>query len=130
MKSPFPGMDPYIEACGLWEGFHNHLVEKIYEAIAVVLPRGYTADVGVRHYVVLVEAEGKKKHAAKPDVSVSEETGRKKPGRKKGGVAVAERPEVGGPVPMRAFVAERFRETFVEIYAEEEERTLVTCIEV
>lgn len=23
MKSPFPGMDPYIEACGLWEGFHN-----------------------------------------------------------------------------------------------------------
>jgi hypothetical protein len=24
MKSPFPGMDPYIEACGLWEGFHGH----------------------------------------------------------------------------------------------------------
>ncbi len=21
MKSPFPGMDPYIDACGLWEDF-------------------------------------------------------------------------------------------------------------
>jgi Protein of unknown function (DUF4058) len=29
MKSPFPGMDPYIEACGLWEGFHSHLIDKI-----------------------------------------------------------------------------------------------------
>jgi len=31
MKSPFPGMDPYIEACGLWGDFHTHLIEKIYE---------------------------------------------------------------------------------------------------
>ena len=28
MKSPFPGMDPYIEACGLWGDFHSHLIEK------------------------------------------------------------------------------------------------------
>jgi len=33
-------------------------------------------------------------------------------------------------VPMQAFIAERFEETFVEIYAELEERVLVTCIEV
>ena len=26
MKSPFPGMDPYIESCGLWEDFHYGLV--------------------------------------------------------------------------------------------------------
>ena len=31
---------------------------------------------------------------------------------------------------MQAFVAEKFEETFVEIYAEREERVLVTCIEV
>jgi hypothetical protein len=31
---------------------------------------------------------------------------------------------------MQAFVAERVQETFVEIYAEGEERLLVTCIEV
>lgn len=26
MKSPFPGMDPYIEACSLWGDFHNRLI--------------------------------------------------------------------------------------------------------
>jgi hypothetical protein len=33
MKSPFPGMDPYLEACGLWEGFHNRLINKIDETL-------------------------------------------------------------------------------------------------
>jgi hypothetical protein len=94
MKSPFPGMDPYIEACGLWEGFHNHLVEEISRNIAAVLPPGYTIDTAVRSYVVLMDTEGKKDHLAK------------------------------------SFVAETFRETFVEIYAKREERILVTCIEV
>jgi hypothetical protein len=117
-------MDPYIEACGLWEGFHNHLIEAIYQAIARVLPRGYTADTAVRSYVVLLEEEGKKGHLAKPDVAVTEPAARKRP-RKKGNVAVAD-----GSVPMQAFIAEKFEETFVEIYAEGEERILVTCIEV
>ena len=112
MKSPFPGMDPYIEACRLWEGFHNHLIEAIYRAIASVLPRGYIADTAVRSYIVLMQPEGKKENLAKPDVAVAEPAG------------------VAESVPMRAFVAEKFKETFVEIYAEGEERILVTCIEV
>ncbi len=61
MKSPFPGMDPYIEACGLWEGFHGHLVEDIFRALAPVLPRGYTIDTAVRSYGVLMEAEARKR---------------------------------------------------------------------
>jgi hypothetical protein len=28
MKSPFTGMDPFIEACGLWGDFHSHLIER------------------------------------------------------------------------------------------------------
>jgi Protein of unknown function (DUF4058) len=28
MKSPFTGMDPYIEACGLWGDFHSHLIDQ------------------------------------------------------------------------------------------------------
>ncbi len=130
MKSPFPGMDPYIETCGLWEGFHGHLVEEIYRAIAKVLPRGYTIDTVVRSYVVLMETEGKKERLAKPDVTVTEPAAVKRQRKKKGGVAVAEPGLVAGSVPMRAFVAEKFKETFVEIYAEGEERVLVTCIEV
>ncbi len=130
MKSPFPGMDPYIEACGLWEGFHNHLVEAIYRSIAPALPRGYSADTTVRAYVVLMESQGKKNHPAKPDVAVTEPRAGRRPRGKKGGTAVAAPAAEAEPVLMQAFVAERFEERFVEIYAEDEERTLVTCIEV
>jgi hypothetical protein len=123
-------MDPYIEACGLWEGFHNRLIHKIDEALAPILPQGYIIDTAVRSYVVLLETEGKKEHLAKPDVAVTERAARKKPPKKKGGVAVAEPDVAAESVPMRAFVAEEFKETFVEIYLERYERTLVTCIEV
>jgi len=130
MKSPFPGVDPFIEACGLWEGFHSHLVEAIYRAIAKVLPPGYTADTAVRSYIVLMESEGKKERLAKADVTVTESAARKKPRKKKGGEAVASPAEEIDSVMMQAFVAEEFEEKFVEIYAEREERFLVTCIEV
>jgi hypothetical protein len=131
MKSPFPGMDPYIEASGLWEDFHYHLIDAIYRAVAPKLPRGYTASVATRSYVVLMETEGKEEHLAKPDVAVAEPRPGKKPSWKKGGGAVVAEPaEYAGSVPMQAFVAEKFREMFVEIYLQEEERILVTCIEV
>jgi hypothetical protein len=38
MKSPFPGMDPYLETRGLWEGFHGHLIEAIYQAMVTAGP--------------------------------------------------------------------------------------------
>ena len=82
MRSPFPGMDPYIEACGLWEGFHGHLIEAIYQALAPVLPRGYTIDTAVRSYVVLMEAESKREQLAKSYVTVTEPAGKKKPRKK------------------------------------------------
>jgi hypothetical protein len=130
MKSPFPGMDPYIEAYGLWEGFHGHLIEGIYQALATVLPSGYIADTAIRSYIVLMESAGKAEHLAKPDVAVLEAADRKKPRKKKGGVALAEPAEAAESVPMRAFVAEKFEETFLDIYAQREERILVTSIEV
>jgi hypothetical protein len=130
MQSPFPGMDPYIEACGLWEGFHNHLIEAIYQSLAGVLPGGYTIDTATRSYVVLMESEGKRERLAKPDVAVTEPVPGRKPRKKKGGVAVASAAREAESVQMQAFVAEEFEETFVEIYLEGEERILVTCIEV
>jgi len=41
-------MDPFIEACGLWEDFHPHLIEKIYEALADTVPEHYTVRSGER----------------------------------------------------------------------------------
>jgi hypothetical protein len=130
MNSPFPGMDPFIEVCGHWEGFHDRLIHKIDESLAQALPVGYTIDTAVRSYIVLVEAEGKKEHLAKPDVTVVERAAGKKPRTKRSRVAVVETGEAAQSVLMQAFVAEDFKETFVEIYMEDEERTLVTCIEV
>lgn len=130
MKSPFPGMDPFIEACGLWEGFHSHLIEAIYQALASILPKGYSIDTAVRSYVVLLEVEGKQEHLAKADVTVLDSGRTRKPLNKQVAVALAESTQVAESVPMQAFVAEKFQETFVEIYAELEDRLLVTCIEV
>jgi Protein of unknown function (DUF4058) len=130
MKSPFPGMDPYIEAGGLWEGFHNRLIHNIDDTLAQLLPRGYTIDTAVRSYVVLLGPAGKDEHLAKPDVTVTNAAPRKKPRKKKGGVATVEADLGDDSLPMQAFIAEKFEETFVEIYLEQEERILVTCIEV
>jgi Protein of unknown function (DUF4058) len=130
MKSPFPGMDPFIEAFGLWEGFHGHLIEAIYQAIATVLPRGYTAVTAVRSYVVLMEAEGKDEYLARPDIAVTRPASGKKPPKKKVSGKATAAAELEESVPMQAFIASRFEEAFVEIYAEGEKRILVTCIEV
>src|SRR4051794_34116812 len=67
VPSPFPGMDPYIEACGLWEDFHGRLIHKIDETLARMVPPGYFVSTGVRAYVVLADPEGKAAHVAKPD---------------------------------------------------------------
>ena len=56
MKSPFPGMDPYIEASNLWGDFHSHLIEKIYEEISALLPEGYVARTNERSYIALLES--------------------------------------------------------------------------
>ncbi len=130
MKSPFPGMDPYIEACGLWEGFHDRLIARIDQAIARVLPRGYIIDIATRSYVAVIGSEGKKEMVAKPDVAVAQPAPARRPRKKTGGVAVADAPEGAESVEMRAFIPEEFEEKFIEIYAHQEERTLVTCIEV
>jgi hypothetical protein len=129
MKSPFPGMDPYIEVCGLWEGFHSHLIEAIYQVLAPVIPRGYIIDTAVRSYVVLVAGEGKDETLVKPDVTIAEPArgGKRRPNR---ATAVADATETDESVPMQALIAREFEESFVEIYAELEERVLVTCIEV
>ena len=50
MQSPFPGMDPYIEACGLWEDFHHDLITEIKGAISSVLPDRYVVRAGERSY--------------------------------------------------------------------------------
>jgi len=51
MPSPFPGMNPYIEAMGLWPGVHLRLVEGIGTAINGAAPERYFTDVDERVYL-------------------------------------------------------------------------------
>ena len=41
MRSPFPGMNPYLEAPDAWEDFHNALIQRIRAVLLPVLPGGY-----------------------------------------------------------------------------------------
>jgi hypothetical protein len=129
MRSPFPGMDPYIEARGLWGDFHHGLISEIQSALAQAAPERYLVRAGERSYVVLLEEEGKASRPFVPDVSVTTER-RKKPSRKRGSTAVAEPVLSAQPILMRAFIEEEHREAFVEIYEATPEQRLVTSIEV
>jgi Protein of unknown function (DUF4058) len=48
MKSPFPGMDPYIEACGLWGDFQPDLIAEMKRALAPAIPERYLVRTGER----------------------------------------------------------------------------------
>ncbi|HEV3258390.1 MAG TPA: DUF4058 family protein [Gemmataceae bacterium] len=129
MRSPFPGMDPYIEACGLWEDFHGNLIHRIAESLADTVPQRYLVRTGERSYIVLVESQAQATPSVMPDVSVTAPHDRKKP-TKKSGSAVAEPAGEMEPVEMRAFIEEEHREAFVEIFAAGPEQRLVTTLEV
>jgi hypothetical protein len=72
MQSPFPGMDPYIEACQLWDDFHHDLLLEIKGALAAQLPAGYVVRGSERTYLVMGPAEGQRQeHRFWSDVSVA-----------------------------------------------------------
>ncbi len=127
MKSPFPGMDPYIEACDLWRDFHHHLIERIFDAVAGALPEGYVARTGKRSYIVLAESDEKTEHHFEPDVTVS---ARRAPGRSKGATAATVVAPESEFDTLRAFVEEEFDEAFIDIYERSPKRRLITSVEV
>jgi hypothetical protein len=129
MKSPFPGMDPYIEASGLWRDFHGHLIEKIFDAVSEALPRGYVARTGKRSYLVLTESEEKLERHFEPDVSVSAPRSRKSTPATPAGQTPVAAAEGAEPMALRAFIESEFTERFVDVYELEPERHLVTSIE-
>lgn len=130
MKSPFPGMDPYIEARGLWGDFYFHLIEKISDALTDTLPERYLVRAGEREYIVLVGPDGKEHHSFFPDVAVSSPSTRETSLSQEAATAVAATSTGTEPVIMRPFIQEQFREVFLEIYESDPEQRLVTSIEI
>ena len=133
MQSPFPGMDPYIEASGLWEDFHDSLIAEIKWALSASIPDRYVVRSGERSYVVLTTTDKKdqpREYRTQVDVAIT----RRADDRAATGVqqtaALVEVDEAEEPVSMRALVAEEHRESFIEIRQLHAERRLITTIEI
>src|SRR5436190_4752050 len=128
-KSSFPGIDPFIEARGLWEDFHDNLILEIKRQLSADLPPGYVARGGSRSYVELVDpvAEENERRGLIPDVGIHKTS---KPTPKivtppsGGGIALSE------PTMITALAEVEFREIFIEIWKLVPQHKLVTCIEV
>ena len=70
MPGPFPGMDPYLEAQGLWESFHAPLITHCAQALNQQMPEGYLAQIEKRVSFVSLELSGVQRI---PDILVGRE---------------------------------------------------------
>jgi hypothetical protein len=119
MPSPFPGMDPYLEAH--WRDVHARLVIYASDALQGVLPASLRARVEER--VLLETPEGIGDHPLIPDVRVVEfQTKRGLETQPEGGVAVAT------PLLVRT-EDDPAAETFLEIIDRQSGNRVVTIIE-
>ena len=128
MRSPFPGMDPYIESCGLWEDFHSKLIGELERSLASLVPDRYAVRTGERAYVAIGGPSGDEGHEFLPEVALASA-----PGPKANRPAATATPEAGepeaAPVLMQALFEAEYREVFLEIHQTDRERRLVTGIE-
>lgn len=82
MPTPFPGIDPFVEAQGRWTDFHPALIGYIRDSLNDAMPGSYLAQIGERLDVMSWSAD--RARAAYPDVMIS----RRGPARE-GAAAVA-----------------------------------------
>jgi len=130
MPSPFPGMDPYIEASGRWEDFHTKFIGEIERALSPLLPPRYAISLAERSYIVTATSDGKDQKSFLPDVGINVPAEGGSPAAPAGAAVLAGTAEEEETFPIRAFVAIEHRETFIEIYDLLEDQRLVTGIEV
>jgi uncharacterized protein DUF4058 len=128
MKSPFPGMDPFIEARGLWSDFHDSLIVELRRALNATLPPRYEALVEERTYIDVVEAADglRTGMVIKPDVRIDRETKFDSASwaGTEGQLAVAE------PIIMHPALDVEDTESFIEVHDTAAGDRVVTCIEV
>src|SRR5271155_4713240 len=76
MSSPFPGIDPYLEAQSCWGDFHPSFVTYCRDSLNELLPEGYVAQLGEQLRLVGVSKRESKRII--PDVAILGEE--RKPG--------------------------------------------------
>jgi hypothetical protein len=116
MKTPFPGMDPYLEHPTLWPGVHTRLMVALATRLRPVIRPRYVASVEER--VVIEEQE---EHRIS-DVAV-------KRVRDEGSPAAVAEPATDTPLVLEATRGER-RERYIDILDRYRDMRIVTTIEV
>jgi hypothetical protein len=120
MPSPFPGMDPYIEASGGWEDFHDRFLTHCGEALLEVLPSHYLVKVQERIAAITVPDADEKRAVLDIGISAPESAR----GNRDGGASTA----TIEPVTLEHLYAEPLKETYIQILRRPD-RKLVTVIE-
>lgn len=121
MPSPFPGMDPLIEASGLWHDFHGTFIHSWRDAIMAALPDDYVARTDER--LTISEVASERVGHFSPDIAVSQTGLPRSVGPRASSRGALLEPEI---IPV--ILEEETRETFIEIYRLADER-LVTVVE-
>src|SRR5262245_23261168 len=119
MNSPFPGMDPYLEAH--WRDVHARLILYACDQLEPQLPGDLIARVEER---VVVEPEEGDDRAIYPDVRVVEH-----PGEDESATTVETEVAVAEPIVVR-YEAEPATETFLKIIEPGAGDRLVTVLEI
>ena len=124
MRSPFPGMDPYLEDPAFWQDFHQSFITYCRDYLLDRLPDAYEARANER--VRLVEASSNRERQLLPDGAILRApwgpATPQPPGAAARGVATLE------PVSIPMAVTAEMRDTWIEIL-HRPERSLVTVIE-
>ena len=67
MKSPFPGMDPYLEHHALWPDVHNRLITALADTLSPAVAPIYYVGVESRAYIIKPEGD---LFLGRPDLSI------------------------------------------------------------
>jgi hypothetical protein len=124
MPSPFPGMDPYLEAPAFWQDFHRSFITYCRDALLDKLPDEYEARIDEQ--VRLIEHNEERLTTRLPDVAITRSSKPVTPSASARGAAAATLEPVSIPMQIQA---EEVRESWIEIL-HRPERSLVTVIEV
>lgn len=122
MTSPFPGVDPYIEAQGLWPDFHTGLLNACRDAIDDRLPGEYVAH--MEEHVHLVLSSDGDSSLIRPDIAILQSWKNPDPPAQQGHVATLE----AVTIALETSDLEEIRERWIEI-RKLPDLSLVTVIE-
>src|SRR4051812_46073706 len=123
MPSPFPGMDPYLEAPSLWADVHHEMISVAREMLNERLRPKYVARIEERVY--LADEDDPDRKRIIPDLGIATRPGRENQALAAGTAML----DVADPIRVRTKLGEEAREARIEL-VDADSRSIVAVIEV